>query len=343
MTGLERRVWAGDAWWALAARTALLPVAAAYGTATAIRNAMFDRGMLASRNARLPVLSVGNLSVGGTGKTPVSAWIAGRLREANARPALVMRGYGSDEPLVHRLLNPDVPVYVNADRLAAIEAAADAGCDVAVLDDGFQHRRVRREEDVVLASAEQWTEPIRLLPAGPWREGAGALARATLVIVTRRIASPSLAESLMRRLSRLTRRGEGAVVSLGLGALRDAVTGEEQPLSCLQGESVLAVAGVGDPRSFGQQLAAAGARVTFREFPDHHVYGSADAVRLGRDATSHGRVVCTMKDAVKLGPLWPREAGPLWYVSLRCEVEAGGAEVSALLARVLAARQPHNI
>lgn len=342
MSALVRALWQGEGWWLAAARTALLPASSLFRAGTAVRNALYDHGLLVARAAPVPVLSVGNLSVGGTGKTPVSAWLAERLRASGARPSLVTRGYGQDEPLVHRLLNPDVPVYVNANRQAALDAAAAAGCDVAVLDDGFQHRRVQRTEDVVLVSAEQWQSPRRLLPAGPWREREPALARASLVIITRRVAPAAVAAALAQQLGPLTRRGEAAVMSLELGNLRDAVSGAEQPLAVLRGATVLAVAGVGDPGSFEGQLRAAGARVSFREFPDHHVYDSADAARLARDAGSVTHVLCTMKDAVKLGPLWPREAGPLWYVSLRCEVESGGAVLSALLGRVLAARRPHH-
>jgi tetraacyldisaccharide 4'-kinase len=338
---VAQAVWENDGAGAAIARALLLPVSAAYRGVTAFRNALYDRNVLAVEPSAIPVVSVGNLSVGGTGKTPVSAWIATRLRDSGARPALVMRGYGGDEQLVHATLNPGVPVHANANRAAALRAAAAAGCDVAVLDDGFQHRRVQRLEDIVLVSADRWREPIRLLPAGPWREGPRALRRASLLIVTRKAASAPDAERLMQRLAALTGRGEGAVAALTLGALRDARSGAERPLSDLNGARVLAVAGVGDPRSFRDQLIEAGARVTMRVFPDHHVYESSDGAAVARDVTSFEHVVCTMKDAVKLAPIWPREAGPLWYVSLRCRIEVGGAEVSALLDRFLAARRSH--
>ena len=299
---------------------------------------MFDSGVLGSARAPIAVASVGKLAVGGTGKTPVAAWIASMLRERGARPSIVMRGYGSDEPLVHARLNPGVPVFANPDRLAGVLAASAAGCDVAVLDDGFQHRRVRRDEDVVLVSADRWREPARLLPAGPWREPVASLSRASFVIVTRRAVSSGTSASLLAMLAPRSRRREGAVVLLSLGALHNVTTGEERPLSNLRNARVLAVSGIGDPRSFEAQLREAGARVAVREFPDHHVYGLSDAAALSRDAASVEYVVCTMKDAVKLAPLWPREGPSPWYVSLRCGIEVGGAELSALLERVLAAR-----
>jgi tetraacyldisaccharide 4'-kinase len=142
----------------------------------------------------------------------------------------------------------------------------------------------------------------------------------------------------MERLSRLTRTGQGAVAALELESLRNAVTEAVRPLSDIAGASVLAIAGIGDPESFARQLQHAGSRVVLRNFPDHHVYHASDIAQLAREGGAFDHMLCTLKDAVKLGPRWPREAPPLWYVSLRCEIEVGGAEVSAVLDRVLAAR-----
>jgi tetraacyldisaccharide 4'-kinase len=108
----------------------------------------------------------------------------------------------------------------------------------------------------------------------------------------------------------------------------------------MRGTRVLAAAGIGDPVSFGTQLRDAGAHVELRSFPDHHVYDVPDIERLAREARAFDHMVCTLKDAVKLGPRWPREAPPLWYVSLRCRIEVGVADVSAMLDRVLVARTP---
>ena len=147
------------------ARLALAPVEGLYRGIVAARGALYDVGVLPSREPALPSVSVGNLSVGGTGKTPVSAYVAARLREKGGLPAIVLRGYGGDEPLVHATLNPASPVVVSADRLEGVERARVLGADVAVLDDAFQHRRARRSADIVLVSAESWSEQRRLLPA----------------------------------------------------------------------------------------------------------------------------------------------------------------------------------
>lgn len=330
--------WEGASPVGVATRAALLPLAAAYRGATALRNRLYDRGILRVVAPAVPVVSVGNLAVGGAGKTPVSSWVASQLQDRGARPAIVLRGYGDDEPRVHAILHQDIPVHVNADRAAAVRAAAAGGCDVAVLDDGFQHRRIGRVEDIVLVSADTWRLPLRLLPAGPWREGTNALGRATLVMVTRKAAPAEDADRLLRALAPLTDRGEGAVVALPLDTLRRVRGDETLSLDALRGARVLAIAGIADPTAFAEQLRAAGAAVTLRGFPDHHVYETSDAARLARDATSFTHVVCTLKDAVKLGSLWPREAEPPWYVSQRCEIDVGGVGVSALLDRVLAAR-----
>jgi tetraacyldisaccharide 4'-kinase len=283
-------------------------------------------------------VSVGNLAVGGSGKTPVSAWIATELQHRGAHPAMVMRGYGGDEPRVHALLNPDAAVIVNADRVAGVHEAAARGADVAVLDDAFQHRRISRNEDIVLVSADGWREPLRVLPSGPWRELPRALARASLLMITRKAVGVEVAEDLVNRLTPLTRTGEGAVMALELGELRNAVTGEARPLSDVSGSKVLLVAGIANPESLVRQMRRTNAYIDVRTFPDHHAYGSTDITWLAQEARTFDHIVCTLKDAVKLGPRWPREAPPLWYVSLRCRIESGSKVVSAMLDRVLAAR-----
>jgi tetraacyldisaccharide 4'-kinase len=336
-------VWNGTGGWAAVARGLLAPASAGFRGVSAVRNALYDRGVLPVAFPSIPVISIGNLAVGGTGKTPVAGWLASEFRRRGARPAIVMRGYGNDEPRVHALMNPDVPVVVNADRAAGVRAAAASSCDLAILDDAFQHRRIARLEDIVLVSADRWREPIRLLPSGPWREGLSALGRASLVIVTRKAADPAAAGALLQQLAGRTRRAEGAVVTLELNQLHDAVTGVATPLSGIEGRAVLVAAGIGDPDALALQLRRVGARVEIRSFPDHHVYSSSDIERLVRDAHGFDYMLCTLKDAVKLGPRWPRGGPPLWYVSLRCGIEVGGSAVDALIDRVLAARHAPTI
>lgn len=332
------RAWHADDAPARAVRGVLAPASLAYRAAVAVRNALYDRGILPVATPPIPVIGVGNLTVGGTGKTPVAAWVAHALSERGATPAIVMRGYGDDEPRVHEALNPGIRVVVDADRVRGVETAALEGADVAVLDDGFQHRRLGRAIDLVLVSADRWQAPRRLLPAGPWREALTSLARATAVIVTRKATGDQVAEPLCRQLAPLTRAGVGAVARLSLGELVDIQSGTSRSLETLRGESILVVAGVGDPSSLAAQLAAAGATVHVRAFPDHHVYATADITTLTLEAGQFDRMVCTLKDAVKLGPLWPRGAKPVWYVSQRVDLGDGRAGIEALLDQVIASR-----
>jgi tetraacyldisaccharide 4'-kinase len=337
---LVERVWFGRDPLARAGRGALAPLAWLYGAAVGARNALYDRGLLAATELALPAVSVGNMTVGGTGKTPVAAELARRLIGRGARPAIVLRGYGADEPLVHQRLNPEAVVVVGADRVAGAEEARRRGADVAVLDDALQHRRARRLADVVLLSADRWpADPRRLLPAGQWREPLGALRRASLAVVTCKAASDAAVAAVVRACGEAAPGLPVAVALLRPGELRTlASTARRRALASLRGQRVLAVAAVGDPSSFVRQLAAAGAAVDARRFPDHHAFTSREVATLAADAARADAVVCTLKDAVKLDPRWPRAAPTLWYVSQAVELRQGEAEVDRLLDRLLAAR-----
>jgi tetraacyldisaccharide 4'-kinase len=331
-------VWYEDDLSARVARALLWPFALGYAGVVAVRGALYDAGLLESVRLALPSVSVGNLTVGGTGKTPAAAWLAARLVERGARPAIVMRGYGSDEPLVHREVNPEIPVVIAGDRVAGVKRARALGADVAVLDDAFQHRRARRNADVVLISADRWRLPARPLPAGPWRESLGALSRATMVVVTRRAVSSDAVAAVIGELGRLKPSLPVAAASLSLGELHRVGATETRPLVSLEGERVYLVAGIGDPLTLVSQLEAAGAVVTLHAFEDHHRFTDDDVSAVQRHAARASIVVCTLKDAVKLAPLWPRAAPSLWYVSQQFALESGEGTVDSLLASLLAAR-----
>jgi tetraacyldisaccharide 4'-kinase len=329
-------MWESDAVGARLVRAALTPAELLFGAVTSIRSSLYSSGILASHATPIPAISIGNLTVGGTGKTPVAAYVARRLRDAGASPAIVLRGYGDDEPVVHRTLNPDVPVVVSPDRLAGIASAQRQGCDVAVLDDAFQHRRVRRVADVVIVSADGWQARSHLLPAGPWRERLSAARRATLAIVTRKAASGVEAQSVADAVAKAGRIST-AIVHLDADDLRQLRSGARDSITNLRGQSVLVIAGIGNPAAFAAQVAARGARVDTATFGDHHAYSAIDASTLAERANRYDRVVCTLKDCVKLAPLWPGST-PLWYVSQRVSVERGGDELEAVLAATLNAR-----
>ena len=325
------RAWRGDGVGARLVRASLLPLSWLYGGVVRLRNAGYDRGWLASHHGPIPAVSIGNLSVGGTGKTPVAAWVAAQLLSRGARPAIVLRGYGDDEPRVHAILNPGVPVMVSPDRVSGIERAAAGGATVAVLDDAFQHRRARRAADVVLVSADSWREPVRVLPAGPWREPIGALRRATLAIVTRKAASTEQASHVLRRLHEEAPSLDAALLHLVPDALRSVGGADVRPIADLRGQRVIAIAAIGDPAAFAAQLAEAGASVMLRAFPDHHAFRPDEIAALAAEAGTVDLAVCTLKDAVKLGTGWPAERVPLWYVSQRVVPEAGEEALERLL------------
>jgi tetraacyldisaccharide 4'-kinase len=335
---LTDRLWESPAFAARLARLALTPASWGYGAVVALRNAAYDAGWLRSHPLALPALSVGNLTVGGTGKTPVSAFIAARLAERGARPAIVMRGYGGDESLVHAKLNPGIPVVITPDRVLGAARARAEGCTVAVLDDAFQHRRALRDADIVLLAADfasgMRIPPVRLLPAGPWREPLGALRRASLIVVTRKHASRERAEEWLARARRHAPEQAGAVIHLAADRLVSWVSGESLGAASMRGRSVFAIAAIGDPRAFSGQLEQMGAGVTTVTMRDHHPYSAADGVDLARRAATADFVICTLKDVVKLGPLWPREAPPLWYLSQRVIVESGVEALDRILTAV---------
>lgn len=326
-------VWYGSSLRDRALRALLAPASAAYAAVTTARNMMYDRKLLHVDRFSIPVISVGNLTVGGTGKTPFTAYLVHRLAAMGERPAVVTRDYGGDERLVHELLNPGVSVHVAAERAAGVRAAAAAGASVAVLDDAFQHRRAARELDIVLVSAERWQSSARVLPAGPLREPMRGLCRAGLLVVTSKSASAVTADAAAVQLGRLC-PGTGQIrAGLHPAELVDVTAPERrQPLSMLAGSDVVAAAGVGDPSSFFEQLEQLGARVTRRVYRDHQPYSGAEVRDLMLLAGDGRRVVVTAKDAVKLSPLWPAKAPPAWYVSQVVRITHGDTLLTDALA-----------
>lgn len=320
-----RRWWAGEAGPAGSALTVLAaPLSWVWraGAGAASRRAAAE----AVGVAGLRVVSVGNLSVGGTGKTPVAAWVCRLLADAGERPALVARGYGRDELLLHRRWNPDVPVEADPDRVAAARVARAAGATVAVLDDGFQHRRLARQVDLVLLAAEE-PFPAHLLPRGPWREGVGALGRAQVVVVTRRTADPERARAVAARVRRAHPHlvvGRLALLPGGWSHLDGAPAEAPEP-------PVLVATAVARPGAVRDQVAArTGRGAELLAFADHHDFTAADVRRIRSRAGSRP-VVVTEKDAVKLAPL-AELLGPSRVLLQDLRWEEGEAEVrSAIL------------
>ncbi len=360
---LAEWVWESTSAGARFSRALLAPASALFAAAVNVRNQHFDsahaatskRGALRTRPTVLPALSVGNLTVGGTGKTPVAAWCAQQIRKRGGRPAIILRGYGDDEWKVHTLLNPGVPVIVSPDRLMGITRAGTMGANCAVMDDAFQHRQAARLSDIVLVAADRWTGSVRMLPAGPYREPLNALRRATAVVITVKAANTDRVHDLEAAIARAAPGVPVALVKLVLGPLhlattlpafdREKVSAEgrkvdqsgllDRSVEWLSGRRLLLVSAIGDPQAFAGQIEQVGAHITVRRFRDHHDFSASDAESLARDAEQMDGVICTLKDAVKLGALWPRVAPPLWYVSQQVVVERGAQALDRALARVL--------
>jgi tetraacyldisaccharide 4'-kinase len=325
---LARRWWGGELGAAGAAlNAACAPAEAAYRLGMALRNGAYDRGLLRSESANVPVISVGNIAVGGTGKTPFTSWLARRLEARGETPAIVHGGYAPDEPELHRTWTPHIQVVVDRNRLRAAHAAEAAGASVVVLDDAFQHRRLRRDLDIVLVSVERWSAAPRLLPRGGWREPAAALRRAGLIVCVRKTA---VADESKRLAASLHSRANRPVMRVHLRA--SAWQQHDAPAPPPPGACLL-VAALADPALFAVNVRAAGANVTSELlFPDHHEYDGADVARV-RAAAAGRPIVISSKDAVKLhGRI---DASQIWVLTQELDVEAGEPLLDAALDRVL--------
>ncbi len=313
------------------ARLLLAALSLPYGAAVRLRNAAYDVGLLPAARAAVPVVSVGNLTLGGTGKTPLVAWIARRYRERGCRVAIVSRGYGarrgerSDEAAELALVLPDVPHVADRDRVAAVERARRDGSQVVVLDDGFQHRRLARRLDIVVVDA---TDPFgcgHLFPRGLLREPLASLRRADAVVLTRATAISRERRAAIRT-ALAAAAGQLPEVWIDAGHQPVALAGHDGrrlPLEWLAGHRPAAFAGIGNPAAFRDTLTRLGsAPVAFRAFPDHHPYSDADVRGLADWSAAAGAtaLVTTLKDLVKL----PDAPLPLPLVALEIALEPLG-------------------
>lgn len=322
-----RWLW-GDSAAARVARLPLVPLGALYWATMRLRAARSPP----ARRLPLPTIAVGNLSVGGTGKTPLAAWIAGYCAARGHKPGILLRGYGGDEPLVHRRLVPQAVVVANPDRVAGARDARAQGAQVLVLDDAYQLLGVARDLNIAVVSAESVAGSPWPLPAGPWRERWDALRRADVIVVTRKRAAVARANALADRLD-----GKVPVCTVWLAPshLEGMQSGASCELARLAGRRVVAAAGIADPDSFAEQLGAAGASVQLVAYQDHHPFSPADVERLARAAAGGDYVVVTEKDAVKLRGRWPGHAPEPWVAVLAVRWERNGRALEQAVDRVL--------
>jgi len=309
-----------------AVASALLPLAGVFGSLAALRRAAFRLGLVQSASSSRPVIVVGNIAVGGSGKTPVVAWLVDELRRAGHRPGIVSRGYGrqgeglrvvdertpvaeaGDEPVLLAALC-GCPVVVGRDRPAAVARLLEhfPGCSVVISDDGLQHYAMQRSVEIAVVD-EQVLGNGWLLPAGPLREPRSRLASVDLVLMHGPLAAP-------------TRAALGRVpcfdMHLEPGDPRPLDGGAVLPLAAWRGRKVHALAGIGRPERFFETLRAAGIEVLPHPFPDHHAFAPAD-LRLSPPLP----LMMTSKDAVKCRPFAPPDS---WELPVRAVIAEGAA------------------
>jgi len=315
----------------------LQPLGWCYGSLMRVRRRAYAAGWLRTEDAGVPVVVVGNLTVGGTGKTPLTIWLAGALKDRGFTVGIVSRGYGrrggaeprvvdaqsnwrdvGDEPLV-LARRTGCATAVAADRVAAARLLAAGGANLILADDGLQHLRLARACEILVVDGARGFGNGRVLPAGPLREPLTQPLRADMVVVNGDAGHASLAH----------RFAPGEVLTMQLVA-QDVVPldAHQAPrsLSSFHGLPVHAVAGIGNPQRFFRELRAHRIAVIEHAYPDHHPYSPADFA-----FADELPVLMTEKDAVKCAPF---ASARLWYVPVDAQFSA--ADARELLARVLA-------
>ena len=326
-------------------RGVLAVCAALYSVILRARNWAYDRGWCTSHPAPIPVISVGNLTAGGTGKTPLVIRLAEALLDDGLRVAVLARGYGaaSDGELNDELQEigervPRALLFPGRDRVANAQRAALQGAEVILLDDGFQHRRLRRDLDLVLVDATDPWGPAGVLPRGLLREPRSGIRRADWVILTR-------VEQAPERVAEL----EAEVRALGYSGPLAHARAEARGLVSLAGPGadelsqrpVLAACALGNPDAFVHTLRAGGLNVVGeRAFPDHHPYSAADvaAIYVAARAAGAEGVVVSGKDAVKLRPLLDDAELPWASWEISCGLEPASA-IAQIVSAARAARK----
>lgn len=323
---LIRWLWTGQGTAARLARGALVPVSGLWQATAAIRNAGYRSGVLPSWPLGRPAVAVGNLTVGGSGKTPLARWIAQTYVAAGEIPGILLRGYGRDEVLLHQRGVPEAVVVANPDRRAGALLAAERGATVLVLDDAYQRRDVRRDLNVLVVSAEALHASRWCLPAGPWREPLAGAERADFVIVTRKRAGSEAALAAVTTLGRWT-KAPIARVHLAVRGYHGMLSGRPTSAAALEGARVVAASAIADPEAFIAQTKATGAQVQAATWPDHHEFDDTDVAWLARARRKADQLVITEKDAVKLADRWPASVPEPLVAVLAVEWEAGEAEL----------------
>lgn len=348
------------------ASVVLSPLGGLYGVAMKARRGMYRRGLLRKQRVDAPVISVGNLTMGGTGKTPLVEWIAEQLAAVNRRVCILTRGYGRAQPNQRVVVSNGAQILSDAEQAgdeafllaeslkraavisdadrgsAALWAVKNLGSDVFVLDDGFQNLGLARNLDIVTIDATNPWGNRRLLPAGILREPPAELARADCIVLTRVNESRSRSvQELEREIDELSKGRPIFHSRMKIRRLR-AVKAESESTSAAEANAstTSAFCGIGNPRSFFAQLRGAGHRICFSEvFRDHHVYTQADIDRVVRGSLAAGAraILTTAKDEVKLRSL--RFDLPCYAVEIGIEIDEEN-QFRSLIEKALSEARP---
>lgn len=328
-------------------RGALRALSVPYRLGAAARSQLYRRGPLRQRSLDVPVISVGNITTGGTGKTPLVVWIARWLGERGLSVALLSRGYGAtapsgsetDEALLLRRYLPSVPHLMGRDRYASgLRAIREHGARCIVLDDGFQHLALARDLDIVVVDCLLPFGFGHLLPRGLLREPLSGLRRADLVVLSRSdLCSGGEVDAIRNRIQGIC-PGVPVVTSVHRpGHFIRHGTEEELPLEWAQGRRLYAFSALGNPTAFPRTLERLDTTVVAHHaFRDHHWYTAADLAEVARAAVSEGAeaLVTTEKDAVKIAEL-PGGSPPLFVLAVEFALTDGERHLIAALEGVL--------
>ncbi len=328
---VTRWLWAERSLTARLARLALLPPSWLYRAAAALRVRAYRSRLLRQAIPPVPTVAVGNLTVGGSGKTPVTAWIAGYYARAGVTPGVVLRGYGGDEADVHRARVPEAVVVENPNRIEGARAAVAQGAQVVVLDDAFQRLDVGRDLNIAVVSAESDRAVRWTLPAGPWREGWRALDRADLVVITRKRADRASAEAMARRVALVVPEVPVAIAHLDITGFKGLLSDRFRDLSEIDGARIVAAGGVADPDTFAMQCRGLGAEVRLLPWRDHQRVSPGEIGKLLEAMRGVDYVVITEKDAAKVREHWPAQAPEPLVARLDVAWERGRIDVETAL------------
>jgi len=327
---LMRWLWTSRRADAKAVRLALLPASGLWRAAMAGRDQAYLRGWLPTTRLPAPVIGIGNLTVGGSGRTAVTVWVARHFASQGIPAGLLLNG----SPAVAAALAAALPqtIVVNdRDVAAAARLAMAGGARLLLVDDAFRRPGISRDLSLAVVSAETTRAVSWALPAGPWREGRErALARADAVIITRRRASAEAAAALATELGGVV-RGPVGVARLGLLQLRGLVSGTLQPASVLRGKRVVAATGLADPDAFVAHVKSAGGAVQVATWKDQAELRDEDVAWLAHAARRADHVVITERDAVRLRDRWAANVPEPLVAVLELTWEENGAAVIGAL------------